>query len=337
MGNNKIKVAIIDSGIENNKNFRGSITGGISIKFNKKINSLVYDEDLYDVNGHGTACAYIIYSICSNIEFYSIKVLNEKMQTHSLILLKALEHLLNIDCNIINLSLATLDFKYRNAMENVCNKLINQGKIIIASYTPDEADCLPASIPGVIGVKGFEMGIKDSYWYDNGKDMECVADMTPLLVPGLNSELFLFGSTSKAAAMMSGHVCAILDKNRNISNKDLLQELSAASVNIRDRLLNYDYRGVSEEVMDRRNEYEDIKLNKIKEIIEKKIICNDIFNQNLLTADNSRIRKEVNYIIESLEQIFQVNFIYFNITYRDFISIYTIADLLSRSLYEKRD
>ncbi|MBD5589592.1 S8 family serine peptidase, partial [Clostridium botulinum] len=75
MKNNKIKIALIDSGVDiNNLNLYNKPI--VSIKITENNGDFEYENSLIDENGHGTAICGIIFDKCSDIELISIKILN---------------------------------------------------------------------------------------------------------------------------------------------------------------------------------------------------------------------------------------------------------------------
>lgn len=326
-------IAVIDSGLDQgNGFFKKSDIGGCSIHFDENLENLIYGDDYGDLNGHGTACSFVISSFCPEASIYSVRVLDKMKISHSLLILEALNHLLEVDCNIISLSLSTENDIYSSQFEAVCTLLQQQGKLIIASSLCSNVTCYPAFSKGVIGVHGTEMKITHSFWYNELKNPQCVADMTPILAPGLKSSLFLFGSTSKAAAMMTGLIASMLIGN--IEGFNLSAQLSSKSINSvwSVESLYKEYLGYSELVVDRRDQYDSHLLSDLVDLITKEFEYPDIYVTNLLKINRGVFKDLAGSVIKKLEKQFSFKIEYINITYRDFISIYSIADLVERGM-----
>ncbi|MCU9807300.1 S8 family serine peptidase [Paraclostridium sp. AKS46] len=169
--NGKIKIAVIDTGIDINDNSLKKY-----IKFNKNIQleEIVEYKDLDDIHGHGTLCSKTILSVCKEtdrIEIYPIKIFNQGGRTSNKRLLDVLERNLNSDIDLINISAATLNDTYRENLENICDKLKN-GKIIISSNhkRANDRNSFPTIFNSVIGVDGSDYIYSDnSYIYEKDK------------------------------------------------------------------------------------------------------------------------------------------------------------------------
>lgn len=123
------KIAIVDSGID--LTVHKNIIGFVDFtKNNKEISN-----DIYDSNGHGTKCVSVISKVNPSVEFFVVKILNDQNRCDSKSLLEALKYLLDVDVNIINMSLATNDLTYYKEYSEICNQLYSQGKIIIAALS----------------------------------------------------------------------------------------------------------------------------------------------------------------------------------------------------------
>ena len=71
----KIRIAIIDSGIDtNNSYFSKYIYDGKHIWCERGKCSV--KKNFHDDNGHGTLCASVILKECKDVEFYIIKIMS---------------------------------------------------------------------------------------------------------------------------------------------------------------------------------------------------------------------------------------------------------------------
>ena len=144
-------VVLLDTGIDK-KAFRQCLIGGKH--FYAKGSSICCDDDFNDNNGHGSACAYIIKSLCPSAKFYAIKILDQKAETVYPILEMALEYCLSLEYHVINLSLAMLDNKVNDRFSKLCDKLRQKGKIVLSSVYNGYTESYPAAYRSVIGVRG---------------------------------------------------------------------------------------------------------------------------------------------------------------------------------------
>lgn len=224
---NKVKIAVIDSGISSKESTLPII--GISNIINKR-------EDTHlDLNGHGTMCVKTINFLNSSNAYYIVKCLDRNLQCSSVELLEALESLLELDADIVNLSLATSSRLYYKEFEEICGELKKQGKIIIGSVSKEQRYSIPAILPSVIGVEGMSLTGHSQVIYKAEKKIQCIADATPLIIKYENS-FSVFAGHSKATACLCGIVSKELygmtdesnvgvDKNSFFKNEDLKSEI----------------------------------------------------------------------------------------------------------------
>lgn len=219
----KIKIAIVDTGIdvkdESIKDY---------IKFNKSIQLEGIKEyiELDDLHGHGTFCAKTMLSICNNIdniEIYPVKIFNEKGTSSSTSLLKSLNNVLSSDIDLINISAATLNDKYKNELEDICNKLNKDGKIIVSSLHKKAkgVDSIPTVFKSVIGVMGSDDIYSDNdYIYKKYKKIQMTANTKECFIKFKN-EVTHFGKSSRASAVVTGIICNIFNKHGKLTFEEL--------------------------------------------------------------------------------------------------------------------
>ncbi|BDR65727.1 S8 family serine peptidase [Clostridium tetani] len=110
-----IKIAIVDSGLSNHKNINlQSIVYKKSLAY--KDGDFIINNKIYDEHGHGTAVTSIINKYIPKAKLYIFKILDNNNRCSGKVLVKILENILNMDIDIINLSLGTEDFRYINEL-----------------------------------------------------------------------------------------------------------------------------------------------------------------------------------------------------------------------------
>lgn len=197
-----MKIAIIDSGI-NREMFLEQIDGGISFYMDKDYNIRITD-DYTDEHGHGTKVLKTLQKENNENQYYIVKILNENNETSSQLLIEALKHLLEIDVKCILLCLATENRNYKCEMQLIADQLIEQGKIIISSLKNGikSSDSYPASLQGVIGVRG-SLLIDDLFFYSKGKKIQCTSNSETLYMRGIGPKFCSFSGNSKACAVFT--------------------------------------------------------------------------------------------------------------------------------------
>lgn len=210
------KIALIDSGINLNL-YQEKIVEFIDFENEEKEN----DNFIDDVNGHGTLCCSTILKTNCDVELIAVKVLDESNRCSSETLLSALEQLIEMDVNIINLSLCTSDLQYVDKYRKLVDKLMLQKKIIVAAKSNKDKLSIPAILPKVIGITGNKFLDADSYWYNNKKNIQCVSDYKAILLQGANGKMELFGGNSKATALMTGIISKLWNELKGFDYKEL--------------------------------------------------------------------------------------------------------------------
>ncbi|MBE6052537.1 MAG: DUF1611 domain-containing protein [Clostridium sartagoforme] len=152
--NNKVKVCIIDSGVDyyHNRLDNSSICSSISV--DKDASGKIFHRNSYIDNvGHGTAIYSIIKRYVTDIEVYSINIFNDELVCDIDKLLYSLEYVYNnIECKVINLSLGFTNIEKIDSISDILYKLYKKGVIIISAFDNDGAISYPAALPFVIGV-----------------------------------------------------------------------------------------------------------------------------------------------------------------------------------------
>ena len=332
-----IKIAIIDSGINNDSNYFNNITiNGISIcNINNKYEFIHGSYE--DKCGHGTLCASVIKKESSNIEFFIVKIFDEYLNTNIQALEKALEYLLDIDVNIINMSISILQNKNLKHVKKLCNLLHKQDKIIVASVTNGKLQSKPSTFRSVIGVKNCILKYENSFCFSKYKRVNSVVDSLPYLHFKGNGVYEFFGmSNSYAAAKMTGIIANILSNNPEFSYNDVLKSLQLQSIhrfwNIFTLKKEQRYPSFKAETKIYKKKY----LNELEKMLadffnlsdSKKLYTYSLYSQKI--GGNMLFGHE---LIKYLETKYYFRFPdYTSISRYDLISIYSVYNLLEEQL-----
>lgn len=165
-----VRIAIVYSGIDYNKNvFNQFVVSGIRIT--RSINgNIVKDDKINDENGHGTLSASVIYKECPNAFVHIIKIFEDNLEADIEILEVALEHILDIPIDIVNLSLAFPPNNRSKKLNEICKKIHKQGKVIISSVFNGKYISQPASFKSVIGVRGMLLNDENTILFNSKKE-----------------------------------------------------------------------------------------------------------------------------------------------------------------------
>ena len=155
---NKIKIIIIDSGVNvSHPNFENDRISGFLWEKGEIYNNI--DDNF----GHGTAVYGIIRSVKHFAEIINIKLKNIEKGVSYEELVNLLKYIdLNIDVNVINLSIGLESCECVTELYSICQRLYDKGTIILSAFSNDGCISYPAALDNVIGVCS-----DDSCWKNN--------------------------------------------------------------------------------------------------------------------------------------------------------------------------
>ena len=217
-----VKIALIDSGIDVDF-FKSNIVGGIFIDVDTD-GQLIVGDDIKDLCGHGSLCASVIKKECPNILLYIVRVFGNNLLTKYDSLIYALEHLLNIDVNIVNLSLAAdVELTRYQKIINITEKLHRQGKEIFWAIKNGEK-----RNPLFAHRSFWSVGINDNLdnLYIDERQYCIYVNSLPYLHYTVNNKFKLFGeSTSYATAKATGVMAQYIEtyKNHNLARTKFIE------------------------------------------------------------------------------------------------------------------
>ncbi|WP_460284464.1 S8 family serine peptidase [Clostridium botulinum] len=209
-----IRIVIIDSGIDTTKsNLNNFVKKSTGFMINQS-GYIVEDKEMQARHPHGTAVALIIKNICKNVEFISINILNEELTSDGRVLIRALDEAILYKPDIIHLSLGTTSLRYILPLKRIIRKGRKNNILIVAAVSNNETKSYPASLKGVLGVRGKFMRDYKSYEYKDGFfytpiDVKNIYEMKELV----NGESLIGNSMS--AAYLTGHI-ALIKYQKNI-------------------------------------------------------------------------------------------------------------------------
>jgi minor extracellular protease Epr len=227
---NKVKVAIIDSGIDysddievyRRKNF---IPGEDEV-------SLLYEDE----TGHGTSVAGIIAAknneigitgINENVELYSAKVLDEENKAPVSRIIEAIEWAIEQDVNIINMSFGTVTES--KALKQEIQKASDAGILLIASAGNAGVVEYPAAFDDVIAVGSIGADGEVSEKNGFGETLELYAPGEQILSTAAFGGVIVSGGTSMSAPHVTGVASVLWQMNLDVS-AEFIRELMRSSV-----------------------------------------------------------------------------------------------------------
>lgn len=332
----RVKVAVLDTGIDKEHEYlKENIIGGIA--FEPKDEYIITSDKYDDKNGHGTACSSIIKKEFRDVDIFSVKILDHNGKSDIQVLEEALKYVLKTNIRLINLSLSLLTDEIVHDLYKICNELERNNKIVVCSLANGFEKSYPATFDNVIGVKGFILENENSFWYNKRKKIQCIIDNNSYFYCGLNNSYKLFGKcNSQAAAKLTGKIARILSMEPDISLEKLHEKLE--SLAIRNNWSQHNLKSSKRYPNFRNDLYtnDDTIFIKIVNIVIKVLGLNKynhklnkygLFNKHIgLTYDKCFD------LIKEIEGQLNIKFDYMNISRYDFMSIYTLVQLVEKNL-----
>lgn len=330
--NNKVKVAVLDTGIDKEHDYlKDNLVGGIAFEC---IHDYIFISDKFDdEDGHGTACASIIKKEYEDVELFVIKVLGKDSIANIKVLEEALKYLLDTNIRLINLSLSVIGVESVKGLFEVCYELFRKGKIIVCSLSNEFDLSYPAMFNNVIGVRGFTLDVDDSFWYNKKYDVQCVMDSNSYISCDINNSYRLPPKcNSYVAAKFTGKIAKILSENPDITISDLNYKLELLAIkNNWDSFDLDEYSRIPNFKLDLYDK-ENVLLMKVADVVRDclniKVDNEKLFQCSLFNKEIGLVYDNCFSLLQKLERVFNIKFNYMDISKYDLVSIYTLTELV---------
>ncbi len=233
----RIRIAIVDSGIDASHTDVDEIAGGVHIQIGQDGETVFWD-DHADCAGHGTACAGIIRKKAPDVVLYSVRIFDASLMADGRALIAAIQWCIDNEMDVVNLSLGTTDVTFKETLQKVCRKAVDAGVILVAAESNDGGESYPAVFPEVIGVTGGVIYEPDGFYYRKDQRIECVARGDEQRVCWLNGKHIMTGGNSFAAPHIAGIIAHLLEQHPKCFVQDirlLLQEKALNEISHRSK------------------------------------------------------------------------------------------------------
>ena len=170
-----VKVAVVDSGIdETHPELAGSVKEGIEIITGWSDKPEPVKGIMGDSFGHGTACAGIIRSIAPEVEFYSVKVLGEKLSGTGDVMMSGIKWAVDNGMDMANLSLGTTKLKYYAGLHKIADGAYFNKCLLVVALSNRMPVSYPAVFSSVIGVKAVKEDNPFSFYLNPSPPVEII-------------------------------------------------------------------------------------------------------------------------------------------------------------------
>jgi uncharacterized NAD-dependent epimerase/dehydratase family protein len=227
--NEKIKIVLIDSGVCTvHPALKDIKSHGIYIKRGQKERSLEISKDISDSIGHGTAIYYILQKMQPKADIFIVKLFEEQLDVDTELLVDALNYIHeHIKPDIVHLSIGVLACNNREELETACNRMVEEGTIIVSAFANEGCISYPAAFDNVIGV---DMCLSckriSEYEYVHSSVINIRGVGITQTLPWKDSSYKLVAGSSFAAPYITARIVALMSRGiRNL--KDILSELES--------------------------------------------------------------------------------------------------------------
>lgn len=213
-----VRVALIDSGINPHHSHVERVEGGVSF-FLDSTGTLRHNDNFLDRLGHGTALAGILRAKAPGVELYAVKIFHDRLAAHFTVLEAALLWAIDCRAKVINLSLGTNNPDHRERLELVVARAKAASAIIVASAPPNDAEWLPAALPGVMGVAGDERCGWSEHLHIAGDPIAFRAHSCPRPLPG-PAQQRNFRGHSFASAHLTSEIALRAERKPSLTSEE---------------------------------------------------------------------------------------------------------------------
>ena len=197
-----VRVAVIDSGVNQRHPHIAELAGGICIGGN----GTVEEGDFSDYLGHGTAVTAAIQEKAPGAQYFAVRLFQSSLRTTVEGLFNAIDWAIEQRMDVVNLSLGTSNAAHTARFAGVIERALERSVSIVTARASGDALYYPGSLPGVIGV-GLDWDCpRECYRCEDTVDGPLFhASGYPRSLPGLPPDRNLQG-ISFAVANMCGFV-----------------------------------------------------------------------------------------------------------------------------------
>lgn len=230
----KIKIAIVDSGVERPELFEGA-----AVENDNKGDYYITD-DIYDNNGHGTIVTNMIQTLNAQVDLFVMKIFSDEDEVDCSKLIFALKYLREVvKPQIVHLSLGISFCNNINGLKVECDQLHNDGTIIICAYDNNGSLSYPAMFNNVIGVESHrDINKIDEYYMLENSPINIAAIGCAQRLLGKGMQYYDVVGSSFSAPYITAKVSDLLVTNPQASFDDviLLLKNNASRVYVADKI-----------------------------------------------------------------------------------------------------
>ncbi len=214
-----VKVAIIDSGVEDGHPLVGRVDRAIVVERDESADDGVrfVDEPHDDLYGHGTACAGIIRSLAPQVEIISIRVLSSNLKGSAFAFAHGLDWCIHNGVHVANLSLSTTNEDYAETFWELLDKAAYRRLLPVAALNNERKRSIPSEFAGVISVACAAGRDREKFWFNPNGPAEWGAAGIDVDIPWSGGGTINASGNSFAAPVIAGHLARIVGAHPGIT------------------------------------------------------------------------------------------------------------------------
>lgn len=229
-----IKVAVIDSGVDNNHPAIGGAVTSWCQPTREADGTISYSfEPHADAFGHGTACAGIIRGLAADVELVSVRVLGERLSGAGAVFAAGLRWAIEQGVQVVNLSLGTTVRDFRDVLHELADMAAFRNVVLVTAANNMPVPSFPSMYASVISVAAIEATNAEDLLYNAAPPVDFGAPGIDISVPWLDGGTVTVMGNSFAAPQITGLAARILDKNPGLTPWQIKTILRAVSKNVR--------------------------------------------------------------------------------------------------------
>lgn len=230
-----VKVAVVDSGVEDGHPRVGKVEGGVALEFDANApGSIRFVEGPHeDLFGHGTACAAIIRALAPACEIHSVRVLGAKLTGKGFVFAAGVRWAVENGMQVANLSLSTGARGHFGRFHQAVDQAYFARTMLVSAIANVRGPSYPSEFAGVFSVAATEATDPFDYEFNPKGPVEFGAPGIDLDVAWLGGGSIRATGNSFAAPQIAGLITLILSKHPGLTPFQVKTVLAACAANAR--------------------------------------------------------------------------------------------------------
>jgi subtilisin len=231
-----VKVAIIDSGVDETHPRVGGISGAVAMEVDPEAADgfRAVEGSHEDVVGHGTACAAIIRTFAPDAEIYSVRVLGPNLKGRGALFHAGIAWAVDHGMTVANLSLSSKSDALFAPLHDIADEAYFASTLLVCAANNQPGPTYPSQFASVVSVAARSGEDPWSLAYNPRPPVEFGARGLDVDVAWSGHGSTVASGNSFAAPHVAGMVAVMLGKHPYLTPFQVKSVLQAVSENVRD-------------------------------------------------------------------------------------------------------